>query len=104
LISLTDSELDRSRLETREAGDYIAYVRIPAHILNTGTYSVRVGMSKGRQEIYDVVEGLHFRIIDSVGIVMFIGYERKGSLLSLQLPWKLEKESRLSVRPDAEAV
>jgi lipopolysaccharide transport system ATP-binding protein len=104
LISLTDSELDKSRLETREAGDYVAYIRIPARILNTGTYSLRAGMSKGRQEIYDVVEGLNFRIIDSVGIVMFIGYERKGSLLSLQLPWKLEKESQLSVRPDAEAV
>jgi lipopolysaccharide transport system ATP-binding protein len=104
LISVTDSELDRSRLETREAGDYVARVRIPARILNTGTYSLRIGMSKGRQEIYHVVEGLNFRIIDSVGIVMFIGYERKGSLLSLQLPWRLEKEPRLAALPNAEAV
>jgi lipopolysaccharide transport system ATP-binding protein len=104
LISLTDSELDRSRLETREAGDYVAYIRVPAHILNTGTYSLRVGLSKGRQDIFDVVEGLNFRVIDSVGIVMFIGYERKGSLLSLQLPWKIEKEPRLGVHLDAKAV
>ena len=104
LISLTDAELDRSRLETREAGDYVAYVRVPARILNTGTYSLRIGLSKGRQETYDVVEGLNFRIVDSVGIVMFIGFERKGSLLSLQLPWKLEKEARLAVHPDAESV
>ena len=104
LISLTDSELDRSRLEPREAGDYVAYIRVPARILNTGTYSLRVGLSKGRQEIFHVVEGLNFRIIDSVGIVMFIGYERKGSLLSLQLPGKVEKEPRLAAYPDAEAV
>jgi lipopolysaccharide transport system ATP-binding protein len=104
LISLTDAELDRSRLETREAGDYVAYVRVPARILNTGTYSLRAGLSKGRQEIFHVVEGLNFRIIDSVGIVMFIGYERKGSLLSLQLPWRLEKEPRLTTHPNAEAV
>ena len=104
LISLTDSELDISRLETREAGDYVAYVRVPARILNTGTYSLRAGLSKGRQEIFHVVEGLNFRIIDSVGIVMFIGYERKGSLLSLQLPWRLEKEPRLTAHPNAEAV
>ena len=104
LISLTDSELDQSRLQTREAGDYVTYVRVPARILNTGTYSLRAGLSKGRQEIFHVVEGLNFRIIDSVGIVMFIGYERKGSLLSLQLPWKIEQEPRLGVRSDAEAV
>lgn len=104
LISLTDSELDISRLETREAGDYVAYVRVPARILNTGTYSLRIGLSKARQEIFDVVEGLNFRIIDSVGIVMFIGYERKGSLLSLQLPWSVEKEVGVRVHPDAKAV
>src|SRR5579871_6331508 len=102
LISLTDSELDRSRLETREAGDYVANVRVPAHILNTGTYSLYAGLSKGRQEIYDVVEGLNFRIVDSVGIVMFIGFDRKGSLLSLQLPWRLEKEPGLAAHPNPE--
>jgi len=102
LISLTDAELDRSRLETREAGDYVTYVRVPAHILNTGTYSLRAGLSKGRQEIFDVVEGLNFRIVDSVGIVMFIGFDRKGSLLSLQLPWRLEKEPGLAAHPNPE--
>ncbi|HLG83165.1 MAG TPA: ABC transporter ATP-binding protein [Bradyrhizobium sp.] len=104
LISLTDSELDQSRLETRAAGDYVAYIRVPARLLNTGTYSLRAGLSKAKQDIFHVVEGLNFRIIDSVGIMMYIGYARKGSLLSLQLPWRVEKESRLSVHPDAEAV
>lgn len=103
LISLTDSELDLSRLEMREAGDYVAYIRVPARILNTGTYSLRASLSKGRRDIFHVVEGLNFRIIDSVGIVMFIGFERKGSLLSLQLPWKIEQERRLNVHPNAEA-
>ncbi|MEK9285540.1 ABC transporter ATP-binding protein [Bradyrhizobium sp. ISRA442] len=92
LVSLTDAELDMTRLETREAGDYFARIRIPARLLNTGTYSLRIGMSRSRHDIYDVVEGLSFRIIDSVGIVMFLGYERKGSLLSVQLPWTVERE------------
>jgi len=104
LISLTDSELDRSRLETREAGDYVAYVRVPAHILNTGIYSLYAGLSKGRQEIYHMIEGLNFRIIDSVGIMMFIGFERKGSLLSLQLPWRLEREYSHAAHSNAEAL
>ncbi len=51
-----------------------------------------------------MVEGLNFRIVDSVGIVMFLGYERKGSLLSLQLPWKVEKERQLSVHSENSTV
>jgi lipopolysaccharide transport system ATP-binding protein len=93
IISLSDSELDLARLETRPAGDYVASVRIPARLLNTGIYSLRIGMSRSRHDIYDVVEGLTFQIVDTVGIVMFLGYERKGSLLSVQLPWKIDRES-----------
>jgi lipopolysaccharide transport system ATP-binding protein len=93
LISLTDSELDHSRMETREPGDYVAEVRIPDRLLNTGLYSLRIGISKGRHDIYDVVEGLNFRVVDSVGIVMYLGFERKGSALSVQLPWDVQREA-----------
>jgi len=93
LISLTDSELDQSRMETREPGDYVAEVRIPDRLLNTGLYSLRIGISKGRHDIYDVVEGLNFRVVDSVGIVMYLGFERKGSALSVQLPWDVQREA-----------
>jgi len=91
-ISLSDTELEMSRLETRAAGDYVAEITIPARLLNTGLYALRVGISKGRHDIYDVVEGVPFRIVDSIGIVMFLGFERKGSLLSLQLPWTVRAQ------------
>jgi len=97
-ISLSDTELEMSRLEERAAGDYVAEVRLPARLLNTGLYALRVGISKGRHDIYDVVEGVSFRIVDSVGIVMFLGFERKGSLLSLQLPWTVRMEPEIAVR------
>jgi lipopolysaccharide transport system ATP-binding protein len=92
IISLSDAELDLSRLDERPAGDYVAEVRIPGGLLNTGLYSLRIGISAGRQEVHDVVEGLAFRIVDSVGIVVSLGFERKGSLLALQLPWIVQKE------------
>lgn len=93
LVSLPDPELDMSRLELRRAGDYCAEVRVPAKLLNTGTYSLRLGISKGRHDIYDVVEGLMFRVVDSVGIIQFLGFERKGALLGVQLPWDVVKEA-----------
>jgi lipopolysaccharide transport system ATP-binding protein len=92
-ISLSDTELEMSRLEERAAGEYVAEVQIPAQLLNTGQYSLRLGVSKGRHDIFDVVEGMNFRVIDSVGIVMFLGFERKGSLLAIQSPWVVRRES-----------
>jgi lipopolysaccharide transport system ATP-binding protein len=92
-ISLSDTELDLSRLEERAAGDYVAEVQIPSNLLNTGQYSLRIGISKGRHDILEVVEGMNFRVIDSVGIVMFLGFERKGSLMAIQSPWTIVRES-----------
>ncbi|MDB5807743.1 MAG: polysaccharide transporter Wzt-like ATP-binding protein [Betaproteobacteria bacterium] len=90
IISLSDSELERSRLGVRRAGEHITEVRLPNRLLNTGVYSLRIGISRGRHEILDVAEGLAFRIIDSVGIVQYLGFERKGSQLAMQLPWTEE--------------
>jgi lipopolysaccharide transport system ATP-binding protein len=89
LISLSDPELDWSRLEKREAGYYRARIDFPAMLLNTGPYQVRVGTSL-RFKIFDVCEDVSFEILDRVGIVQPMGYERKNSLLAVQLPWIME--------------
>ncbi len=88
LISLSDPELDLSRLESREPGYYTSRVKFPAGLLNTGLYQVRAGMSS-KFKIFDVIEDIHFEVLDNVGIVVPLGYERKGSLLGLQLPWEV---------------
>lgn len=86
LISLSDPELEISRLDTREEGYYQARIEIPNNILNTGSYQLRVGATSQRQ-IYDVVEDVYFNVVDNIGIVQMLGYERKNSMLSMQLPW-----------------
>jgi lipopolysaccharide transport system ATP-binding protein len=96
VISLSDPELEMSRLDQREPGYYQSTVMIPAKILNTGSYSVRVGASN-RYQVFDVVENTRFTVVDNVGIVQFLGYERKGSMLSMQLPWQV---IRLETLPD----
>ena len=93
IISLSDPELDLSRLELRRPGYYSARVEIPAVLLNTGAYQVRVGISS-RFKIMDVVEDVSFEIHDKVGIVQALGYERKNSLLALQLPWQVSVRER----------
>jgi len=90
VISLSDPEFAQERLNTRQIGRYKAHVKIPKHILNTGRYRIRAGISS-RFTVYDVVENVTFEVVDNVGIVQFMGWDRKGSLLGLQLPWDVER-------------
>lgn len=90
LFSLSDPELEPSRLDMREPGHYRSTIRFPASLLNTGTYSVRVGISS-RFSIYSVVEGIRFEVLDNVGIIQMLGQSRKPSLSALQLPWEIER-------------
>jgi lipopolysaccharide transport system ATP-binding protein len=90
VISLSDSELDPSRLDARRPGKYSARVQIPDRILNTGIYYIRSGMVQNRR-IVDVKESPTFRVADNVGIVNALGYDRKGSVTSVQLPWQVER-------------
>lgn len=90
VLSLSDPEFAPERLSIRPVGRYRARVRIPKQILNTGRYRIRAGISS-RYSIYDVVENVTFEVVDNVGIVQFMGWDRKGALLGVQLPWEVER-------------
>ncbi|MDV4179944.1 ABC transporter ATP-binding protein [Rhizobium brockwellii] len=89
VISLSDPELDVSRLDTRSPGYYRARVVIPAGLLNTGTFYLRAGISS-RFSIYSVVEGIRFEVEDNVGIIQMLGQQRKPSISAIQLPWDVK--------------
>ncbi len=91
LISLSDPELDLSRLEVRAPGYYRSRIEFPAGLLNTGIYQVRIGMST-RFRIMDVIEDISFEVQDSVGITIPLGYERKNSLFAMQIPWEVQAQ------------
>lgn len=90
IYSLSDPELDPSRLETRPAGTYRSIVQFPKCVLNTGSYYLRVGISS-RFSIYSVVENLRFEVSDNVGVIQMLGQSRKPSISALQLPWDVQK-------------
>ncbi|MBY3331098.1 ABC transporter ATP-binding protein [Rhizobium laguerreae] len=89
VISLSDPELDVSRLDARPPGYYRAQVVIPAGLLNTGTFYLRAGISS-RFSIYSVVEGIRFEVEDNVGIIQMLGQQRKPSISAIQLPWDVK--------------
>jgi lipopolysaccharide transport system ATP-binding protein len=86
LITSNESELDFDRLKTRVPGYYRSSVAIPEKLLNVGEYKFRVGLT-AQKVIYDFVEDIYFELFDNVGIVQHLGYEKKNSILALQLPW-----------------
>ena len=90
IYSLSDPELEPSRLDARKPGTYRAVVRFPACALNTGAFYLRVGISS-RFSIYSVVENLRFEVVDSVGIIQMLGQSRKPSISALQLPWDVQR-------------
>ncbi|MDA9437530.1 sugar ABC transporter ATP-binding protein [Bradyrhizobium sp. CCBAU 51745] len=90
IISLSDTELEPQRLETRKPGRYKARVRIPDRILNTGVYHIRSGMVR-EKEIVDVIESPSFQIEDHLQITDIVGFSRKSSINALQLPWTVER-------------
>lgn len=92
IYSLSDPELDPSRLDMRHPGAYKAVVRFPKCALNTGSYYLRVGISS-RFSIYSVVENLRFEVTDSVGVIQMLGQSRKPSISALQLPWDVQSIS-----------
>jgi lipopolysaccharide transport system ATP-binding protein len=92
IFSLSDPELDPSRLDVRQPGMYKAVVRFPKCALNTGSYYLRVGISS-RFSIYSVVENLRFDVTDSIGVIQMLGQSRKPSISALQLPWDIQRYS-----------
>jgi lipopolysaccharide transport system ATP-binding protein len=93
VLSTNDGELDLSRLERREAGHYRAKIRVPGYFLNTGAYHIRAGMVQSRT-IIDAAEGPVFDVEDYVGIMGAFGFDRKSSIMSVQLPWEVQGGSR----------
>lgn len=90
IFSLSDPELEPSRLESRQPGIYKSIVRFPKCALNTGFYYIRVGISS-RFSIYSVVDNLRFEVTDSFGVIQMLGQSRKPSISALQLPWVVQK-------------
>lgn len=91
IVSLSDPELEWSRLDARSPGYYSSRVEFPPDLFNTGLYRVRVGMM-ARGEVFHVVEDVFFEVVDNVGIMIPLGQERKNAVLALRLPWAAQRQ------------
>jgi lipopolysaccharide transport system ATP-binding protein len=91
VVSLSDPELEWSRLDARRPGHYTSRVEFPPDLFNTGLYQVRVGMS-AHGKVFHVVEDIFFEVVDNVGIMIPLGQERKNAVLALRLPWSAQRQ------------
>ena len=91
IVSLSDPELEWSRLDARRPGYYTSRVEFPPDLFNTGLYRVRVGMM-AHSKVFHVVEDVFFEVVDNAGIMIPLGQERKNALLALRLPWPAQRQ------------
>jgi lipopolysaccharide transport system ATP-binding protein len=89
IVSLSDPELEWSRLDARSPGYYQSRVEFSPELFNTGLYQVRVGMSS-HGKIFHVIEDVFFEVVDNIGIMIPLGQERKNAVLALRLPWQIQ--------------
>jgi len=81
-------------LGTREPGRYQAMVEIPPCWLNTGRYTVTVSLANGTTgEVYDHVEALVLKVVDTGTPGSLHGVGRKGVLQPI-LDWTTTQVSR----------
>ena len=88
LLATADHDLDRSRLGTRSVGVHQTSVEIPGHLINSGTFTLVVGISIPGKYIFDRREALTFELRDSGSFVVDGGgEERRNALLLIPLKW-----------------
>ena len=78
----------------RKIGSYESIVEFPGGLLNAGAYSIRIGISKKGQEIFDYKEPFHFNLLDFgtfAGIYGKNGGQRLG-IIAPNLFWECSKK------------
>ena len=88
--AFTSADIDANQefLKVRNPGTYYARVTVPAQCLNVGRYSVKVGMANAMSgTIYDNVEAIIFRIVDT-GTPGSVNGIRRPGILQPMLNWE----------------
>jgi lipopolysaccharide transport system ATP-binding protein len=89
LLATADHDVDRARLGSRGVGTHRTSVTIPGHLINSGTFSIVIGISIPGKYIYDRREALVFELHDAGSFVVDGGgEERRNALLLLPLRWE----------------
>ena len=84
LLSTEDTDLNRQLRMERHPGRYRTSVRIPGGWLNKGEYYIRIGCAVPGREVWDNVEALRFRLVDTGDPL--IRFHRRGYFLPM-LRW-----------------
>ncbi|MDX2479306.1 MAG: ABC transporter ATP-binding protein [Desulfuromusa sp.] len=87
VFSTADTDLQPELLGKREAGEYVAAVKIPIENLNVGTYLVSIGIGIPGREVIDRQEAISFVIHDTGSFSSMKEGGGRAGLLVFQVPW-----------------
>ncbi|MGO8755121.1 MAG: polysaccharide ABC transporter ATP-binding protein [Gallionellaceae bacterium] len=72
----------------RKAGAYSASIRIPAPLLNCGTYELEIVLTTGPRRV-DSQRGIYIDIKDNGSFLSFVSKTHRGGLLAVPLHWEV---------------
>jgi lipopolysaccharide transport system ATP-binding protein len=72
----------------RKAGAYTATIRIPAPLLNCGTYELELVLTTGPRRA-DSQRGIYIHIKDDGSFLSFVNKSQRGGLLAVPLRWEI---------------
>jgi len=87
LFSTVDTDTNPHLFGDREIGEYTARVRLPTCVLNTGCYTVSVGLGIPGIESFDRQDALAFTLYDTGDFGTLKEGARRAGLLLVQVPW-----------------
>jgi lipopolysaccharide transport system ATP-binding protein len=87
IIGTCDFDSCRDKLKARALGVHKTWVTIPGKVLNSGVFSLIVGISVPQKYVYDRREVMQFELSDSGSFVLSSGEPRRNALLLLEIPW-----------------
>ncbi|MEI6314737.1 MAG: ABC transporter ATP-binding protein [Syntrophus sp. (in: bacteria)] len=87
-----DIDIETHLFVSREAGQYRTRIKIPPHLLKTGTYTVLIGLGRSGIGVVDQkIDALVFDISDASEDTTHKGYAAsRAGVLALSLPWNTE--------------
>jgi len=92
LFSTGDWDTQPELLVHRSPGRYTARIKIPCPLLNSGTYTIAVGMGIPPHSIYDRRECVSITIQDDWGKICDVGSSKRFGALLVSIPWEIRQQ------------
>jgi lipopolysaccharide transport system ATP-binding protein len=90
ILATTDGDLNHQALGQRDPGRYIARLRIPAGLINSGSYRLAVATGIHNVELFDWKDGMSFTLVPTSPVSAIRVNPSIHPILQITVPWSTQ--------------